>query len=58
MTKLEKLAQWHEERANLDWISKRAKDHTVAAVTIRAAMAEIERLRAALAAQEQEKNDA
>ena len=47
MTDLERLAQWHEERANLDWISKRAKDHTVAAATIRTAMAEIERPRTA-----------
>ncbi len=47
MTELEKLAQWHEERANLDWIPTRAKDHTVAAATIRTAMAEIERSRTA-----------
>ena len=49
MTEIEKLAQWHEDRATLDWLPERAIAHTTAAAaTIRAAMAEIERLREAL----------
>lgn len=49
MTEMEKLAQWHDEeslrrrRLGID-----GELHTAAAATIRAAMAEIERLREAL----------
>ena len=49
MTELEKLAQWHDEQASqkdcTGWLYDR---HTDAAATIRAAVAEIERLREAL----------
>ena len=55
MTELEKLAQWHEKRADYFWqdkawepIKELVDHHTAAAATIRAAMAEIERLREAL----------
>ena len=47
LEKLAKLAQWHDQRSveypqDADWYDH----HTDAAATIRAAMAEIERLRA------------
>lgn len=55
MTDLEKLAQWHEKRADYFWqdkawepIKELADHHTAAAATIRAAMAENARLREAL----------
>ena len=55
MTELEKLAQWHEKRADYFWqdkawepIKELADHHTDAAATIRAAMAENARLREAL----------
>ena len=54
MTELEKLAQWHEKRADYFWqdkawepIKELADHHTDAAATIRAAMAENARLREA-----------
>ena len=55
MTELEKLAQWHEKRADYFWqdkawepIKELVDHHTAAAATIRAAMAEIERAHKAL----------
>ena len=51
MTELEKLARWHDLKADF-WrgeaivkLPTEAAEHTAAAATIRAAMAEIERLR-------------
>jgi hypothetical protein len=53
MTNLEKLAQWHEAGAvcevRYDNAEQQRDHHTVAAATIRTAMAEIERLRTAVA---------
>ena len=55
MTELEKLAQWHEKRADYFWqdkawepIKELVDHHTAAAAPIRAAMAEIERAHKAL----------
>ncbi len=49
MTEMEKLAQWHEEQAGQkDCTGWLYDHHTDAATTIRAAMAEIERLREVL----------
>ena len=54
MDDLEKLARWHDSKADF-WrneaivkLPTEAAEHTAAATTIRAAMAEIERLREAL----------
>ena len=64
MDEMEKLAQWHDSRADF-WrdeaivkLPTEAAEHIAAAATIRAAMGEIERLRTALAASEAERDAA